>query len=717
MNSRIPSLATALLLGCVFQAAAQQLPVPILKSVFPAGAKQDSSLEIDINGGGLEEPQKLYFSHPGITAQLVSDPAKTPARFKVTVAPGVPVGDYDIRCIAKLGISNPRTFSVGDRTEIKESEPNNLPDKANHVELNTLVNGRVDPAEDVDWFVFSAKKGQRVLIECRAQRIDSRLDGALSLFTAEGKSLAVSQDENIRDQKRDPLIDFEIPADGDYFVKFTDFMFNGSSENFYRLNIGTQPYVDFITPSGAKPGSTTEITFYGRNLPGGEKTDLVVNGHPLEKATRQIQIPAEADSELHFSELMRPSLSRIDGIEVRIAGDNGVSNAKILSFSSVPEMLEVEPNNTPSEAQRLTIPSAVTGRFAGPKDIDQFVFSAKKDEKFTIDISSQRLGSPADPGMEISGPDGKMIASIQDFNENIGSLRFPTSTSDIVHEFTAPKDGDYTLCLEHLYQEVQGGAQYQYRLQIQPKQTPDFRIACVPAHDTRIDSHAIYQGGRQRLDILAWQMNGQTQPITVEARNLPPGVSCEPITIGPGMKSGALVLTAEPGAPLGEAEIEVVGTCVREGDQQKLVRKARGGVVVWDTVNTPAISRVTRSIVLAVRSTTPFAVTATAAESSIKPGTPIHIAVKAQRRADMPSAIQLNGAGTELPPGLTIPTTTIEAGQSSAELTLATDKMKPGTYSFIVNAEAQVPGEADKKIRCIYPSNPLRITIEAPPAK
>ncbi len=78
----------------------------------------------------------------------------------------------------------------------------------------------------------------------------------------------------------------------------------------------------------------------------------------------------------------------------------------------------------------------------------------------------------------------------------------------------------------------------------------------------------------------------------------------------------------------------------------------------------------------------------------------------------MPSAIQLSGAGIELPSGLTIPTTTINAGEAETKVALATDKMKEGVYSFILNAEAQVPS-GDKKIRVIYPSNPIKITVEA----
>ncbi len=709
-------VAASLLVGAPFVTRAQELPIPQLKSVYPCGAKQGTSVEVELAGGNLDETTKLYFSNPAITAVLISDPAKPPARFKVTVPANVPVGDYDVRSIGKLGISNPRAFAVGDLTEVNETEPNNAREQANRVPMNCVINGRISPNEDIDWFVFPAKRGQRVLIESLAWRLDSRLDGALTLYNAAGKELAASQDENIRDQKRDPFIDFDVGEDGDYYLRFTDFMYNGSAENFYRLRVSTEPYVDFITPTGAKPGTTAEITFYGRNLPGGEKTEVIVNGRPLEKVVRQIDVPKEPEvvTGLRFNELLRPSASRLDGIEVRVTGSTGTSNARLLVFSDGPELLQQRPNETVAKGQKIPVPCAVTGAFNAPKDSGNYTFTAKKGEKFLIDVSSERINSPADPDLEIyeqdGKPEGKLINSFQDTNENIGQLRFPTNTRDIVYPWTAPKDADFTLHLEHVYSQVQGGAQYQYRLEIKRDPAPDFRLVCTPAHDIHIDSPCVYQGGRQRLDILVWRMNEHNEPIQVEARNLPPGVTAEPIIIGPGMKWGTLVVTAAADAPIGEGEIKIVATSL--SGPQKVEREARGGTIVWDTTNTPAICRLTKSITLGVRETTPFSVTASTKDTTIKPGDPIHVTVTATRRADMPSAIQLNGNGYDLPPGLTIPTTTINPGQAEVTLTVpTTDKLREGTYSFILNSESQVPGSDNKKIRVIYPSNPITITV------
>lgn len=703
-----------LLLAALPSVLLAQLPGPRLQSIFPLGAKQGSSVEVEIAGGNLEETRKLYFSHAGITAEPLAEEKGKPTRFKVAVAASVPVGEFDVRAIGKHGISNPRTFVVSDFAEFTEKEPNNQRSDANRVALNTTINGRVSPAEDVDWFVFTAKRGQRVLLECKAWRLDSKLDGFLWLFDANGKQLAASQDEAIRNEKRDPLIDFDIPADGDYFVKFTDFTYSGSGDHFYRLAITTLPYIDFIAPLGAKPGAREPITVYGRNLPDGKPSAFTVKGRPLQQLVLPAPLPdaPASGTALSFSEVVRPSASPLDGVEVRVKTEAGSSNAKLLLASGLKELIEVEPNNGTNQAQRLTVPCAVSGRFEAIGDVDYFVLAAKKNDKFTVRVLAERLASPADPDLEVLKPDGSLLNSSSDWNENIGQLRFTSNTRDIHHTFTASADGDFYLRLEHLYGQGQGGAQYFYRLEVEAEPMPDFRLVCQPPSDIRMDSHVVRQGGRDRLDVLVWRLDGHNDPITVTATKLPPGVKADPIVIGPGVKWASLIVTAAPDAPIGESEIELVGTSESLG--RKLVRQARGGVIVWDTVNTPAISRMTRSLVLGVREKSPFELTASPAEFTVKKGEPLKLSVTIKRDANMPNAVDLSGAGVQLPPGLEIPLTKVAAGKTSAEITIATDKMPAGTFTFVINGDGQVPAtEGDKKnIRCVYPSNSVKVTIE-----
>src|SRR5262249_30861524 len=155
---------------------------------------------------------------------------------------------------------------------------NNSPEKAIAVNLGTLINGFSD-GEAGDWFKFQGKKGQRILMDCWAQRIDSKMSATLVVYDSTGQEIARSRNVN----RRDPLIDLSIPADGEYRVKLYDFVYAGGPEYFYRLSIGTGPYIDFIFPPSGVAGSKGIFTVYGRNLPGGQPAPgMMSQGRPLE---------------------------------------------------------------------------------------------------------------------------------------------------------------------------------------------------------------------------------------------------------------------------------------------------------------------------------------------------------------------------------------------------------------------------------------------------
>ena len=48
---------------------------------------------------------------------------------------------------------------------------------------------------------------------------------------------------------------------------------------------------------------------------------------------------------------------------------------------------------------------------------------------------------------------------------------------------------------------------------------------------------------------------------------------------------------------------------------------------------------------------------------------------------------------------------------AEGKVTVKTDKMKEGVWSFTVSGDAQVPVEK-RNIRCVYPSNIIKITVE-----
>src|SRR4029078_7089253 len=92
--------------------------------------------------------------------------------------------------------------------------------------------GRVD-ANAIDYYAFNLKAGQRIMIDCLAERIDSRANATLVMLGPNGRELARS----LRVDGNDPLLDFTAPADGRYVLGLYDFIYGGGAEHFYRLSV------------------------------------------------------------------------------------------------------------------------------------------------------------------------------------------------------------------------------------------------------------------------------------------------------------------------------------------------------------------------------------------------------------------------------------------------------------------------------------------------
>src|SRR5439155_1472556 len=125
----------------------------------------------------------------------------------------VPPGVYDVRVAGLLGISNPRAFVVGDLPQVVKTAGNNTPEKAMELPIDSTVAGAATAAA-ADYFKFTAKKGQRLLAECQAAEIDSRLTPVLTVLEANG--------HEIETRRRGGLLDFNVPADGSYLLLLHD---------------------------------------------------------------------------------------------------------------------------------------------------------------------------------------------------------------------------------------------------------------------------------------------------------------------------------------------------------------------------------------------------------------------------------------------------------------------------------------------------------------
>lgn len=551
-----------------------QLPQTRLYAVFPPGAQVGTSTDLVITSGAdLEELSKLHFNHPGITAvQKMQDQGgqQVPVTntFTVTVAADVPVGTYEVRGVGLFGISNPRVFTVGHRKEIQETEPNNTTEQAAPLDLEVTVNGKINGATDVDYFKLSLTQGQRLLVSCLARRIDSRLDASLELYDPSGRRVANARN-NV---SRDPLLDYSVPANGTYVLRLTDFIYAGGEDYPYRLTAHTGPYVDYVWPPAAVPGSTAAYTLFGRNLPGGEPSGVMINGRPLDKLAVNITAPADA-SLLDARVPTEPSSAGLDTFAYQFTGPNGTAAPVMMTFADGPVIGEVEPNNQPAEAQKITVPGEFAGQFQAKGDVDLLQFEAKAGQVFWMEVGSQRLGNGADPYLTLDqvtvnekGEETlKRITAIDDDGTNLLPNVFDTLNDDPVYKFTVPADGNYRVALRDRYAASRGSPNFIWRLTVRTE-APDFRLVAVPHSPTPPPqkqaltwSVNLRRGDNVRLDVLALRQDGYTGTIDVSVEGLPAGVTCKDISIGTTPSLGTLIFTSAEDAAPWAGVIRIVG--------------------------------------------------------------------------------------------------------------------------------------------------------------
>jgi len=706
---------------------------PRLFTVVPAGGQAGKTAEVVVTGMDLDEAKQLHFSHSGISAQLkMADPGLAQVgpqpvygTFQVTIAAEVPPGIYELRVRGKYGLSNPRAFVVGNLPEIKETEPNNTPKQANEVAVGTTINGTAD-GRALDYFKFRAEKGQRIIIDCWAYRIDSRLDGTLVLYDSDGTELERNHNTN----RRDPLIDFSVPADGEYLVSLHDHMYcyyGTPAECNYRLTISTAPYIDFIYPPADLPGSNRQYTLYGRNLPGGKPAPGVeVDGKQLESLTVTIPLPADKARDLVRGGglYVEPSESFMDGVAYRLKSAAGVSNPLFLSMATAP-IVESMPGKTPL----LQPPCEYVGQFWPRGRRDAVTFNAKKGEAYCIEVMSQRLGLPTDPEIlvqqikrDAQGAEQVVdIATVDDDLVNtervhwslLGSVLYSVYTHDPSYRLVAPEDGIYRVTVyDHakpaldVVHAAKGDPRRVYRLAIR-KPTPDFRLVALSRPPTNLPlEHAGQQtiwvpvlrpGATELLDVHVERRDGFDGEIQVTADNLPPGVTALPIILAPKQNSAMLVLRAGDNAPAGMSAISVKGKArIGAADAE---RSARYATMMWEVQATGVTyhrSRLTDQILVSVipSEPAPFSLVVdpeAKLEASLAGTT--QFPIKAVRRGNFKGALELFVYG--LPPTSNGPMhaqpkyhtpITLAANQESIEFKITVPNYTPpGTYSFFIS--------------------------------
>lgn len=172
-----------------------------------------------------------------------------------TGGPEYEVFPQDDKGIAPSGMQ----FRLTNLENSIEVEPNENIQQATKAGSPVAFNGVLSSKTDVDYFGFTATKGQALDIHVHARSLRSELDPLLILYNAQGGAIASNDDAN---GSPDSYIRFAVPADGEYFLEVRDHLRRGGDAFHYRIELtpvapnlllGVNEFVQYVEPHLAIP--------------------------------------------------------------------------------------------------------------------------------------------------------------------------------------------------------------------------------------------------------------------------------------------------------------------------------------------------------------------------------------------------------------------------------------------------------------------------------
>ena len=602
-----------------------QLPQARLDSIFHPGGAQGTEIEVTISGADLDGLKTLFFSHPGIQAEMLElEPSShsNPPKIKVTIAQDTPPGIYETCTQGYFGASNPRAFVVGSGQELKEEGTNHHSGKPLDLPMGATVNGWVDERA-VDHYAVKVEQGKSYTIECLAAGIDSKLDASLVVLNTESQEVARA--------RRGGILHFQARHTGRYVIQVHDFQFRGGPHFFYRLRFHDHPWIESVVPPAFLPEEPTQHTVYGYRLPGDQhRNDTIRRSKEIQRMEWEIRIP-DTHSETHSMGLPYPKqpgdvTSRT--FPWKLDSQSGDSNPFYLGKTTAPLIRELEPNNAPNEAHLITPPCEIGGHFYPARDIDRFQFEAKQGDIWWIEVFSDRLGQPTSPYLLIQRIEtlSNGEPSYHDVKEVLPQVSNPlgreldTGHRDSNVRFEPSHDGMHQLRLSDLFQHSKETPAHVYRL-ILRKPNTDFDLVVVASQPKPVSNNArtikpvetlLRRGMTLPLQVAAIRRDGFNGPIMLEAGSLPNGVSCPGGIIREGEQKGWLFLTAQTNAPTGWTPPNVVGRSTV--NDQQISHAAAPATTLWpvdDTNNQEVRQRLSAlsSIAVIAEETAPVIIT------------------------------------------------------------------------------------------------------------
>ena len=598
-------------------------PQPFLSTISPAACQAGSTVEVKVAGTDLDQASRLLFSVPGVTSAPKLDAKQQPLanQFVVTVPAGTPATNYDVRVVARFGVSNPRRFIITSLPVVTlPSEITGAP-QAYQATLNSALFSTAK--KQATFFIqFEAQQGARVIAVCQPGALDSRMDAAVSLRDSEGRTQGRINAEG--------LLDFTAPETSKYTLEVSDLMFRGGEEYPFLLTLTTGPVIQRAFDGGAQ---------------------WVLYGHHLSDSTPQ--------TSHHEPALERRQVSEDEA-------------RKMLATNPVEAVRFGPENEPPADAPppaALQLPARYTGWFAPNGHARIFNFDAQKGDVLWIEVNCASKGIHADPYLEVEKGD-TFIAEANDRPALAGKGEFDAGWADPSYRLEVKEAGAYRIKLRNLYTNT---PLEPFELTVQPAGT-DYNLVALPslppkakaAATVEVNASEIWRGGVAVLKVFALRRSGFNGAIELHADALPPGVTFLGGSIDEGQTIGYAAFYAEESANESSS-----GAIHLHGQTSGAAHGATPLFKVASTAKESVLTRLTNQVTLGVvASDAPVTIEAANAVIESDGKSKLSIPLQVKRRGDCTDAIKLISLGVE---GLS---TDIPAKATSGKLEMDLPKLK-----------------------------------------
>jgi hypothetical protein len=653
-------------------------------------------MEVTFQGSGLVDGPRLVAPFGFRLAEsAASGPEAASWKVRLTVDVGTAVGVYPVRIVTDSGVSNPILFAIGQVPQVPEVEPNNTCDHAQPIPTPAVIEGECT-GNDEDFFRFTGRKGDRIVVDAVCARIGSGVDPMIRLTTADRRLVAAADDTP--GLFTDGYLTAVLPRDGEYVLEFCDSRYAGSGRAVYRLLVGAVPFAGEVYPL---------------SLPRGQNTALELRGGTL-SGDRLFAFRTPADPRLAMFYPTIPARSLGDPAWEDSALDVELPAPVVLGSA----VAVYEPAEPAQKLPPLAPPVTILGRLSRVGERDEFTITAPPGSKHEIRVEAWGLASALDGHLRVFDKEGRALGESDDGRlapgrrggGGGGRAQGPVST-DPVFDLTMPEgQSEVKLVVKDLVDR--GGVGFTYRVVVTPVET-GFQLALDD------DKVAIPRGGTA-LILVTVTRAGYSGPIALDVFGVPAegGVTVLPGTVPGGGTSGVVGLKAAAESTCEAREVQVVG----KGKDGQTVAASRTIVFAQQTISTPGFgmagtipsyTRPLDSLTSAVIKPGPILLNPEAAKLVVPQGSVVEVPIQVVRTTEAEQKYKL--AALSPPTGLSVAELEIGAKGTSATVKITAAADAPlGPLMVGLVAQAPSPGGAPASRRGTGAAN-TRGPAPAPP--